>query len=529
MRGAGATPADRADVPARAGDYAAPPSDDASTVNQTDSADLTGTRALLVDLNNFARFPTMAVGYLVAALRGAGGEVEVLSPLAHGAPPTERERPDTRLDDVRRRVAVSTHPLASGWISGLRNVVVDRRERPSRIVLDQARAAIDDRRPDVLLLSAYLDHAPSVAALGDLAARRGVPMLLGGPGFNEPRTAEEWRGTPGLTALVGAEVDRSLPRLVRAVLDGDDLATHTGVVLPDGRRGPPAPPLAELAGLPVPDYTDFPWERYPNRIIPMMTGRGCDWGRCLFCSDVTSVNGRTFRSRPVDDVLAELHELGRRHEARDTIFLDIKLNADLAMWRALLADYQRVLPGGRWVGTLHVGPGENGLSRDELEAAYASGLRRCTFGLESGSQRLNDAMVKGTDLDRMSRFVHDAHAAGISVRTTTMVGFPGERTEDLARTTAWLRAHGDVLDRVRLSRFKPTPGTRLEAVLDSNPARLPGLEGVVWDHRRARGVHTDPTTTRRDYRRAKSAMLDVVHGLNRRPLRDEAVAFDGLM
>ena len=43
-------------------------------------------RTLLVDLNNYARFPTLAIGYLVAALRREGIEVEVLSPLAYGLP-----------------------------------------------------------------------------------------------------------------------------------------------------------------------------------------------------------------------------------------------------------------------------------------------------------------------------------------------------------------------------------------------------------------------------------------------------------
>ena len=43
-------------------------------------------RVLLLDLNNFARFPTLPVGLLAAVLRQAGHEVEVLSPLSVGMP-----------------------------------------------------------------------------------------------------------------------------------------------------------------------------------------------------------------------------------------------------------------------------------------------------------------------------------------------------------------------------------------------------------------------------------------------------------
>jgi hypothetical protein len=45
------------------------------------------TKALLVDLNNFGRYPTLAIGYLVASLRAADYDVEVLSP-----PPTACRR-----------------------------------------------------------------------------------------------------------------------------------------------------------------------------------------------------------------------------------------------------------------------------------------------------------------------------------------------------------------------------------------------------------------------------------------------------
>jgi len=40
--------------------------------------------ALVVDLNNFSRYPTLSVGALVAVLRRRGDVVDVLSPLARG-------------------------------------------------------------------------------------------------------------------------------------------------------------------------------------------------------------------------------------------------------------------------------------------------------------------------------------------------------------------------------------------------------------------------------------------------------------
>jgi CheY-like chemotaxis protein len=41
-------------------------------------------------------------------------------------------------------------------------------------------------------------------------------------------------------------------------------------------------------------------------------------------------------------------------------------------------------------------------------------MRRVSFGLETGSQRLLDAMDKGCTIERNSAFIHEAHEAGIS-------------------------------------------------------------------------------------------------------------------
>src|SRR5689334_19312789 len=190
------------------------------------------TRALLVDLNNYARYPTLAIGYLVAALRGGGIEVDVLTPLSHGVPAVEREHRETAWDQVQRRVFFSTHPATVAAHERVRAVRARRISKPHPKVLEEAAHVLEARRPDVLLLSAYLEQRPSVEALASLAAAHGVPVILGGPVFNIPQVAEAWLGIPGLTAIVGAEVDLTLADLVRTAVEGGDLAEHPGVLLP---------------------------------------------------------------------------------------------------------------------------------------------------------------------------------------------------------------------------------------------------------------------------------------------------------
>src|SRR5205085_11553298 len=135
-------------------------------------------------------------------------------------------------------------------------------------------------------VATYRMYRPVCERIGEACAGMGVPMLVGGPYFFQPEVAETWRDVPGLTALVGGEVEPRLTELVTDAAAGRDLSRFPGVFVP-GRRAMSCPPLKDLDSLPFPDYADFPWSRYPNRIVPMITGRGCGWGACTFCSDVT--------------------------------------------------------------------------------------------------------------------------------------------------------------------------------------------------------------------------------------------------
>jgi radical SAM superfamily enzyme YgiQ (UPF0313 family) len=486
-------------------------------------------RVLLVDLNNFSSFPTLAIGLLVAALRNASCDVRLLSPLAYDVEASEREHAEHLVDHWKRRLHLSTW----GPVAPLRDAARAGRawwnHRPHpRVIAETAKALAD--KPDVLMLSAYLQHYPTVVQLGRLAEAVGVPLLLGGPMFNIADTADAWRSVPGLAAVFGGEADLNIGALVDAVAEGRDLLGFEGVVLPDGRASAPAPPLRNLDAAPVPDFTDFPWDRYRVRIVPLMTGRGCQWSKCAFCSDVVSVSGRTYRTRSLESVLREMREQARRHETSNFLFLDLKLNSNPAMFRGIAENIQSHVPGAQWIGTVHVDQRpDNGLSRSDLRAAVASGMRRISFGLESGSQRLLDLMNKGSLVEGNAAFIREAHEAGLSVRCTMMKGYPGETAEDLEKTAAFLEQHGAYLDRVRFNDFSLLLGTPAFEAVAAEPWRYPDIRLNSKDPRRARSNYRRLDVDGRRYRAAKSRVLKAVFAINRRRIRSSARAFDGLM
>jgi len=486
-------------------------------------------QVLIVDLNNFATFPTLAIGILVASLRDAGYDVNLLCPLAYDVPAATREKREKYIDHLARKIHLSTWKpfyVARDTARQVRQWWIN---RPHSRVIYETEKALNDQ-PAAILLSAYLQHYPTVFELGKIAESKGIPLILGGPVFNMGSTVDAWRSIPGLSAIVGAEVDLSLSEIVEQAIYGRDLLKYKGITLPNGEKSAPAEPLQDLDKVPVPDYTDFPWDRYKYRVIPLMTGRGCQWAKCTFCSDVWSVNGRTFRTRSVGSVLHEMREQARRHQTNNFLFLDLKLNSNPAMFRGLTENIQRYIPGAQWVGTVHVDRRkDNGLARRDLKNAVLSGMRRISFGLESGSQRMLDLMDKGCTVEANEEFIRNAYEAGLSVRATMFSGYLGELAKDLELTAEFLERNSKYLDRIRFNDFSIHEGAPVYNFLRNSPSQFPKISVTKWDDKHARVKFYNLETESKSYRRAKSRVLKAVHEINKKQIRASAYAFDGLM
>lgn len=492
-------------------------------------------RVLIVDLNNFARYPTVAVGYLASVLRQADIAVEVFSPLSCGVTGVVREPPVRWWSLIDQRLRYRTAVSHSRWVRGARARVArlhaPKLARQSDAVVEQFTRRLDEvGHVDAVLISSYLMYYSLCERIAMTCNARGIPVIVGGAYFAQPEVVREWSRMEGLSALACGEIEPHLPELVRRAAHNQRLDFAPGIYVPNQLGFDVAPPLDDLDSIPYPDYSDFPWERYPNRIVPIISGRGCAWGACRFCSDVTSTAGRRFRSRSAAGVLDEMSVQARRHQTNLFVFTDLKLNSSLPMWSSLIDGIGKRVGNARWIAAVHIGARQpNGLSADELRAARAAGMVRFTTGLESGSQRVLDRMAKGADLDVTSRCLHDAKAAGISVRTTMIVGYPGEESDDVEASANFLERHSECIERVSLNRFALMTGTNIHRQMERNPRVAPGLTPLTVNHREARIEHEYSPTTRREYRRAVNRLLGVVHGINRRPMSQEAREFEGVM
>ena len=120
-------------------------------------------RVLLVDLNNFARYPSVAIGYLSAILKKGGYAVEVFAPLTTGLTGVAREPSPPwwgRADlEFRYRTGVSQNPVVRRIRKAYATRASSKLARSKNEVSAEVARRIDSGI-DVVLVSTYLMYHP---------------------------------------------------------------------------------------------------------------------------------------------------------------------------------------------------------------------------------------------------------------------------------------------------------------------------------------------------------------------------------
>ncbi len=106
----------------------------------------------------------------------------------------------------------------------------------------------------------------------------------------------------------------------------------------------------------------------------------------------------------------------------------------------------------------------------QLQQLHAHGCTDISYGIESGSQPILDAMNKRTTVEQNARAILDATWAGINTRIYLVSNFPGE-TEKTVQETIDFVEHTNP-DSYLISNFSPMPGS--DAYI--NPSKY----GINW-------------------------------------------------
>jgi ribosomal protein S12 methylthiotransferase len=210
----------------------------------------------------------------------------------------------------------------------------------------------------------------------------------------------------------------------------------------------------------------------PRHYAYMKVGEGCDY-KCAFCI-IPTLRGN-YRSRSLDSLVREAHALAAQGVkellliSQDTSFYGIDRGERGALARLLRT--LNGIDGLEWIRMLYLYPTTIG---DDVLAAMAESEKVCKY-VDLPLQHASDPVLKrmkrpGTRagyerlLDRIRTRV-----PGVTLRTTFIVGFPGETDADFAELQSFVRQVG--FDHMGVFTYSDEEGTSAHALADDVPAR----------------------------------------------------------
>lgn len=230
------------------------------------------------------------------------------------------------------------------------------------------------------------------------------------------------------------------------------------------------PFIENLDELPYPAYHLVDMESYlsnkqigyrsfQKRAIPMVTSRGCPFN-CCFCA-VHLHMGQNFRAHSAEYVLDHLQYVVEKYNVKNVFFEDDNLTLDIKRFETICDGIiERKIKIG-WETP-------NGIRADRLNIELLkkmkrSGANSIFVGVESGDQEILDKIIcKSLDLKRVVEFAKNAKQIKLKTGAFYIIGFPGEKKENMQRTVDFaLKLKRDYDVGMHLFTATPSYGTRL--------------------------------------------------------------------
>ena len=223
-----------------------------------------------------------------------------------------------------------------------------------------------------------------------------------------------------------------------------------------GKKDVPAPVLTTKRPRYLPDFSTPRGRLTLPHIANVKIAEGCNHG-CAFCA-IPGIRGR-HRSRPIADIAAEVKTLVQVNGVKeinlisqDTTFFGMdtwkgaragkttKVSSEQGESLAELLRTLNRIRGDFWIRVFYTHPAH---WSDELISVFAK-CRKVVPYVDIPLQHISDRMLSAMRRETDGAFIRELVAKirrgipGVAIRSTFIVGFPGETEEDFAELLAFL-------------------------------------------------------------------------------------------
>ena len=267
----------------------------------------------------------------------------------------------------------------------------------------------------------------------------------------------------GADFVIIGEAEYTLLELIQHLDQQNDPLRIPGLAyLDDGklRQSPPRKVLRDLDALPMPawDLLDVApyqkaWqERHGYFSLNLVTTRGCPY-KCNWCAK--PIYGQRYNSHSPQRIVEAIQTLQGLVDFQHIWFGDDIFGLKPGWVR----DFNRCLKEANLSVRYKIQSRVDLLlSEDTIDCLAQSGLETVWVGAESGSQKVLDAMDKGTQVQQIGEARRLLGEHGIRVGFFLQFGYLGEEKEDIDQTLDMVLEH--MPDEIGISVSYPLPGTK---------------------------------------------------------------------
>jgi radical SAM superfamily enzyme YgiQ (UPF0313 family) len=285
---------------------------------------------------------------------------------------------------------------------------------------------------DVFGLSSICSSYPLTLRLADTIKRSnpGCRIVVGGPQASVVDVAT-LRAFPSVDVVVRGEADDTLPVLLEHLSDPDARwQRQAGITFRSGSeiiRNPNAAVVEDLDRLPLPAF-DLDSRLRQRGGVHLEIGRGCPFA-CTFCS-TNDFFRRNFRLKSPAKMVADMRAI---HEEYGLHYFSLVHDMYTIDRKKVVAFCETMLTSGTGL-TWGCSARTDCIDDDLLTLMARAGCTGIFFGIETGSERLQQVINKKLDLTEARARIACADREGINTTVALIVGFPEETRDDLRDT-----------------------------------------------------------------------------------------------
>lgn len=199
--------------------------------------------------------------------------------------------------------------------------------------------------------------------------------------------------------------------------------------------------LADLSKQPFSDYSDYNWDLYPSKIVPMYGSRGCV-RKCTFC-DVYKI-WKKFKIRSAEDIVEEMKYQHEQTGLTTFGFRDSLINGSISQYRKfveLLTEFHETTDQKfKWNSFYIIRP-ENEMTENDWKLTSSSGANKLSVGVESFVEKIRFQMRKKIRDEDLEFNLKMAEKYNVKLLMLIIIGYVTETEEDFQKGLQWLEDH----------------------------------------------------------------------------------------